>query len=161
MKFYPGDTISLEVPTDLVGTCNFQFSGPTAITEKAATPSAGGYSLTLTTSQTNSLTAGEYFYRAYVTVGSDKTTVLEGSFFIKVLGQKSNNKIALEAIEAALLRQASREQLKVYVGKTQIEYMTHEQLISARAKLQALVDAEARQENGKQSFGTKKIYIQF
>jgi len=161
MKFYPGDTISIEIITDLIGTCKVQFSGPTAITEKTADVISGGYSLTLSSSNTNSLTAGTYYYRAYVTVDTEKTTVLESSFEIKTLGQKSNNKIALEALEAALIRQASREQLEVTIGKTTIKYMSHAEMIRARAKLQALVDAEDRQANGKNSYGTKKIYIQF
>lgn len=161
MKFYPGDTIALEITSSLTGTCKVQFSGPTTVAEQTAQATGTGYDLTLPSSLTKTFAPGTFFFRAYVESADSSTTVMEGEFEIKALGQKSKLRQSYEAIEAALLRQASREQLKIYVGKTQIEYMSHNELLAARGRIKALLDAEERGEAGKSSYGTKKIYIKF
>jgi len=161
VKFYPGDTIAIEIPTSLTGTCKVQFSGPTTVPVQTAIATGTGYSLTLPSSLTTTFAPGTFFYRAFVESASSSVTVMEGEFEIKALGQKSKLRQSFEAIEAALLRQASREQLKIYVGKTQIEYMSHRELLAARGRIKSLLDAEERDEAGKSSFGTQKVYIKF
>lgn len=160
MNFYQGDTITLTASTSQTdGTCFFEFSGPSAITEKQAEPVSGGYSLQIETTETIVLTAGVYHYRAYTVFSGVVTTIETGQFTIRELGQKSVMRTALEAIEAAIAGHASRVQLQTAIGKTQIQYMTHEQLLKARAEIKTIVDAEESRD--KSRFGIKKLLIKF
>ena len=114
-----------------------------------STASGADHVISLSATSTSSWTAGTYNWYSYASDGTNKYPVAEGTIEIianvitsSTLDGRSHAKKALDAIEAAIERRASKEQLNISIAGRSIQYMTMEELIKARSHYLWLVKQE-------------------
>lgn len=136
------------------------------------TPTGSGAKFTaaLTTSNTNLMESGVWYWQRYVTKDSERIT--RGSGRINILANyatadagfdpRSMVKRTLDAIEATLSDTASREERQLVVDGMSLEVRDVGQLIQLRDKYQALYQQELNSERLAQGRGSKrKILTRF
>jgi len=108
------------------------------------TSSGNNYEVNISNSQSASWIAGEYECVYYFYNSSEHKFVNAG--YIKILpniltnSNKLKEEIVLEAIEAAIERRATKEQLSYSINGRSLQYMSLEELIKARSFYQYLVN---------------------
>jgi len=130
------------------------------------------HKFSLTSANTSSWVAGKYLATGYCVKGSEYQVIGRKTIEIKInvftattYDFRTHARKALEAIEAAIERRASKEQnqLSISTGggsSRAVQFMTLEELIKAKAYYQSLVNqeiAEEKMDNGEAPGGRVKL----
>lgn len=142
--------------------------------ELSSTPSGDSHSFVLEPADTADWTKGTYIAQGYVEhtngtyeiIGRVTVQIKENLITANTYDFRSHARKTLEAIEAAIERRASKEQLSISISSRgssrQLQYMTMEELIKAKDYYQKLVSQEEANElieQGKAPGG--KVLLQF
>lgn len=110
------------------------------------TSSGNNYEVSISNSQSASWIAGEYECVYYFYNSNEHKFISAG--YVKILpnilttSNKLHEEIVLEAIEAAIERRATKEQLSYSINGRSLQYMSLEELIKARSFYQYIVNVK-------------------
>lgn len=139
-----------------------------------STADGDAHKFDIASSVTGDWDAGDYTWLAYVTkTGEEDEHLYRGQLTIKenlvtatTYDSRSHAKKSLDAIEAAIERRASKEQMQLQItvrgSSRALQYMSMDELIKARAYYRSLYEQELQQEkiNRGESPGNK-VLLQF
>ncbi len=149
---------------------NYYFRGPGAALDVTAAANGADFVVTVTSTQSAGLTAGVYFWQAWVVLGSVKHLVGEGQITIKQgfaatadpFDGRSPVKKILDAIDALVLGKATLDQQEYTIGTRSLKRIPVAELLALRtqyAQLYAREQRAARLRAGGPFF--KNIYTRF
>jgi hypothetical protein len=157
-RFTQGETVSFissysnyPAPT---WNLTYYLRGPSSVNSQA-TPVGSDHQITLTSEDTSKMKAGDYRYQGYVSNGSEKYVVAQGSFQVMAslacqpedTASQSELQQIVSALEASIKGLATRQQLEIVVGNVQIRYMNLSDKIKAHEYFSRLLANElARQD---------------
>lgn len=161
LTFISGETITWEknlpdyLPVDnWVLTYVFVIGGDQQVVT-ATDAGNGSHSATITKTISNKFTSGIYTWQAHVDNGTDHIVVDSGRVEVKpnFLDQengfdaRSHVKQVLDALEATILKKASKDQMSYTVGSTTVSRMTPEELLKWQNHYRILYNQELQVEN--------------
>lgn len=121
--------------------------------EITSSQQGGGWKTTMTAAQSLLLSAGEYYWSAFATNGSDRVTLGKGKLVILPnlhaqsagVDNRSQTKKDLDAVQAAMRALISGGAITKYIiGHRQVEKMTMADLIQVESKLKFQLAREER-----------------
>jgi hypothetical protein len=105
---------------------------------------------------TSNLTAGTYYWQAYVSLSGERYKVGDGQFAVKAnlfdatvsaaYDGRTANEVALAAVRAALAQKATADQLSYTIGNRQVQRYSLTELIALESRLTQLVNQDRRAE---------------
>lgn len=175
-SMYAGDTLSLLIALDNFPagegwtlTYGFRKENGSEISF-ASSASGSQYALSVEATVTAGWLPGKYVGTARVTLGAQSYTVWRGTMeVLPDLAQQEDNfdtrtssKKCLDAINAVLEGKATRDVLQTTIAGQSIGRMSWDELLSARAYFQDLVDSEIAAENAANGRGnSRNILVRF
>jgi hypothetical protein len=134
-----------------------------------AAASGTDHLVTLAAATSANYSAGEYSWQAYVTSGAQRITIGSGTITIKpnfataaTLDNRSHVKKVLDAVEALIEGNASKEHNEMRIGNRMLKLVPKEELLVMRDRYKAMYLAELRAEDIAKGLGTKnKIQVRF
>jgi len=175
-EFYPGDTLKWN-RQDLSGdypastwTLTYYFRGPNGTFNITASADGEYFAVSVAPAVTTLYKSGDYTWTAKVSDGTDTYTVGQGNCTLKIdlttkgagYDPRSHVKKTLDALEAAILKKASKDQLSTQVDGIAIQRMTPEQMLVWRDKYNTEYQAELMAERVSKGLGSgNKIKTRF
>lgn len=145
----------------------YEFSGPSAVTPVVGTPNGDVWDVTISAAVSALYPVGNLYWQAFVSLGADRFQVDAGTFnvlqdlsTINDFDGRTENQKMLDALDAALLGQATVTQKKYKLGDMEIESMLPTDLMTFRNQYAAFVVQEkrlAKVKNGESHTGQIKI----
>ncbi len=135
--------------------------------EDEITADGDAYAIVIDSETSVTYKSGIYNWQAYVTdTDENRVSVASGKLEIKpnlatmaTYDGRSQARITLEAIQATVLRSATKGQLEYTIGNRTLKSMTLGELIQAENNYKAIVAAEEASDNLTKGLGTKnRIY---
>ena len=175
-EIYPGDTLkwnrqdlSDKYPAT-AWTLTYYFRGPDGKFDITATEDNSFFAISVLPDVTETYKAGDYIWTAKVSDGTDVYTVDTGLCIVNTdiatkgtgYDPRSHVKKTLDALEAALLKKASKDQLETQVDGIAIKRMTPEQLREWRKEYKNEYIKELERESLKNGKKTgRRILVRF
>lgn len=150
----------------------YTLRGPTALTLNA-TASGGGWTTTMTTAQSATLSPGTYYWQASASRGADRVTLASGSVSIvanlaytvnpAIFDGRTQAQKDLEAVRAAMRAVISGGATQEYsIGNRSLKKMPMSDLIALESKLKADVVLEQRRKRIAEGLDSgRSTYIRF
>lgn len=172
----PGDTLkwnrqdlssNYPAPT---WTLTYYFRGPDGKFDIAATADGSLFAISETPTTTGTYKPGDYVWTAKVSDGTDTHTIDSGVCIVNVdlatkspgYDPRSHAKKTLDALEATILKKASKDQLEATIDGIAIKRLDPEQLRSWRKEYKAEYQKELIAEKKKNGKATgKRILMRF
>jgi hypothetical protein len=137
-----------------------------------ATADGPGWQTSITTAQSTALTAGDYFWQAYVTSGSNRITLGDGKITIKTniaavtaanFDGRSQAKQDLDAVQAAIRAIIAGGAVQEYsIGNRSLTKMKITELLELESKLKADVVREEKKDKIAQGLGNpSNLFVRF
>ncbi len=150
-------------------TLKYILRGP-SVQNITAAADGDNYSITITAAATTVWTAGNYWWEAYVSKGSERYRVDSGTLKVQtnlegvagIYDGRSHVKRVLDAIEATIEGTATKEQASMTIAGRTIQRRTVQELLVLRDRYKAEYIAEQRAEKIKNGLATGgKILTRF
>jgi hypothetical protein len=128
------------------------------------------YDVAISATQSNTLTAGTYWWQAVVTKGAERITVDNGQFIVTPSLQDANAgydgrshvKKVLDALEAIIEKRATLDQQSYAIAGRSLSRMTIEEIFIFRDKYKKLYAAELKELDAAKGLGRgNKVQIRF
>ena len=168
-EFFPGDTLtwkrqdlSDDYPASDGWSLTYYFRGPEGKFDIAASADGDNFSVSVLPDITTTYKSGDYIWSAKVGLGTDVYSVDNGACTVKVdlatkgagYDPRSHVKKVLDALEAALVKKASKDQLETDIDGVSIKRMSPEELRAWRKEYKSEYQKELnadKKKNGKKS----------
>ena len=176
-EFYPSDTlkwnrqdISDDYPASDGWSLTYYFRGPEGKFDITASADGDYFAVSVTPTTTETYKSGDYIWTSKAALGSDVYTVDHGKCTVKTdlaakgagYDPRSHVKKVLDALEVAILKKASKDQLETQIDGIAIKRMTPDQMLVWRDKYQVEYKAELAAERVAKGLGTgNKILTRF
>jgi len=176
-EFYPGDTLkwnrqdlSDDYPASEGWSLTYYFRGPEGKFDISASADGDYFAVSVTPTTTATYKPGDYTWTTKVGLGSDVYTIDHGSCTVQTdlatkgagYDPRSHVKKVLDALEAAILKKASKDQLSTSVDGISIQRMTPEQILLWYSKYKTMYKAELDAEKVSKGLATgNKILTRF
>lgn len=154
LKISAGDTLTFtqsasDFPAGSGWTLRYTFQGSGGVFTISSVPSGNDHLFQISSAATAAWAAGSYGFTCYASSATERVTLLAGSFTVLVnpatataADTRSFNQRMLEALQAALEGTATKEQLRITVDGTQIEYKSGEELLKLYVRFRQFVAEE-------------------
>lgn len=175
-EFFSGDTVkwnrqdlSSDYPAP-TWTLTYYFRGPPGEFNVIASADSSFFSVSISPATSTEYKPGDYTWTAKVSDGTDTYTVDSGACIVKTdlagkgpgFDHRSHVKMVLDALEAAILKKANKDQLKLNIDGFAIERMTPEQMRDWRREYKDEYSRELKAEQKKKGKGTgDRILVKF
>lgn len=150
-------------------TLNYYIRGAVTL-DITATASGTDHLATISATDSDTLTAGSYWWQAVATKDSDRKTVGQGQFVVlpnvedQVAGYdgRTHVKKTLDALEAVIEKRASLDQQSYSINNRSLSRMSVDELLKWRDKYRALYRSELKDEKIKNGIGVGgKVQVRF
>lgn len=168
-QFYAGDNVEIHIPDYDARTCVLTLNNSAGTLQATGVQDADEWVVTLTSTVTGALSAGEYSYHIGLTDAGERETLQVGRLEVlpdiasgTAVDFRTHAEKVLSAIEAALEGKATSDQQEITINGRSIKRYTPESLLAWRDKYKAEVIQQRRAEaiqNG--GLNTGKIYTRF
>lgn len=176
-EFFPGDTLawkrqdlSDDYPASNGWSLIYYFRGPEGKFDITASADGDNFSVSVLPATTTTYKSGDYIWSAKVALGSNVYSIDAGACTVKVdlatkgagYDPRSHVKKVLDALEAALVKKASKDQLETDIDGVSIKRMAPEELRAWRKEYRAEYQKELnieKKNNGKKS--GNRILVRF
>lgn len=171
-NFTAGDTVKwtksvADYPASAGWALSYAFINAAAKFTASGVANGADFDVTISATTSASITAGDYYWEAYVTKASERFKVGSGTVKVKpnlatatTLDARSHAKKTLDAIEAVIEGRATVDQQEYQIGNRSLKRMPIADLIVFAEKYRAMVRAEENAEAIAQGkTGKNKLYV--